>query len=190
MKNSTKIWLAIAGILLIALGIVCICNPGATLIATAWLIGCLTLCAGIARLIFTFRTQTFLPNSGSRTLIAILEIVLGLIFICNNLFVTAALPFVFAIWILVEGIVIAVQSFDYKQVGYSSWWVILILGILGALLGILCLYNPIATAATLSVLIGLGVIALGVAYLLAVFGISKFEKKFNDIKKSLDADEQ
>ena len=68
MKKSTKIWLAVAGILLIALGVVCICRPAATLFTTAWLIGCFTLFAGIAQLVFTFRTQAFLPNSGSRML--------------------------------------------------------------------------------------------------------------------------
>lgn len=31
MKTSTKIWLAIAGILLVALGVLCICRPAATL---------------------------------------------------------------------------------------------------------------------------------------------------------------
>ena len=48
MKTSTKIWLAIAGILLVALGVFCITKPAATLFTTAWLIG---LCAllGITR---------------------------------------------------------------------------------------------------------------------------------------------
>ena len=65
IKTSTKILLAVAGILLIVLGIVCIANPAATLFSTAWMIGCLTLVSGIAELIFTFKTQAFLPNSAS-----------------------------------------------------------------------------------------------------------------------------
>ena len=68
IKTSTKILLAVAGILLIVLGIVCIANPAATLFSTAWMIGCLTLVSGIAELIFTFKTQAFLPNSGTRML--------------------------------------------------------------------------------------------------------------------------
>ena len=55
MKTSTKIWLAIAGILLVALGVVCITKPAATLFTTAWLIGLFTLIAGVSKLIFTFR---------------------------------------------------------------------------------------------------------------------------------------
>ena len=65
MKKSSKIWLAIAGTLLVALGVVCICKPAATLFTTAWLIGLFTLITGISKLMFTFRTQAFLPNSGN-----------------------------------------------------------------------------------------------------------------------------
>lgn len=175
MKTSTKIWLAIAGILLVALGVVCICKPAATLFTAAWLIGCMTLFAGIAKLVFTFRTQAFLPNSGSRMLSAILQIILGLIFLCNNLFLAVSLPVIFAMWVLIEGVIIAVNSFDYKRVGFPGWWAILLLGICGAVLGVLGLRDPDVSAATLSTLIGLGVIAMGAAYLFALVGIKKFE---------------
>ena len=175
MKTSTKIWLAIAGILLVALGVVCICKPAATLFTAAWLIGCMTLFAGIAKLVFTFRTQAFLPNSGSRMLSAILQIILGLIFLCNNLFLAVSLPVIFAMWVLIEGVIIAVNSFDYKRVGFPGWWTILLLGICGAVLGVLGLRNPDVSAATLSTIIGLGVIAMGAAYLFALVGIKKFE---------------
>ena len=175
MKTSTKIWLAIAGILLVALGVLCICRPAATLFTAAWLIGCLTLFAGISKLVFTFRTQAFLPNSGSRMLSAILQIILGFIFLCNNLFLAVSLPVIFAMWVLIESVIIAVNSFDYKRVGFPGWWAILLLGICGAVLGVMGLRNPDASAATLSTLIGLGVIAMGAAYLFALVGIKKFE---------------
>ncbi len=175
MKTSTKIWLAIAGILLVVLGVLCICRPAATLFTAAWLIGCLTLFAGISKLVFTFRTQAFLPNSGSRMLSAILQIILGLIFLCNNLFLAVSLPVIFAMWVLIESVIIAVNSFDYKRVGFPGWWAILLLGICGAVLGVMGLRNPDVSAATLSTLIGLGVIAMGAAYLFALIGIKKFE---------------
>lgn len=175
MKTSTKIWLAIAGILLVALGVLCICRPAATLFTAAWLIGCLTLFAGISKLVFTFRTQAFLPNSGSRMLSAILQIILGLIFLCNNLFLAVSLPVIFAMWVLIESVIIAVNSFDYKRASFPGWWAILLLGICGAVLGVMGLRNPDVSAATLTTLIGLGVIAMGAAYLFALVGIKKFE---------------
>jgi len=190
IKTSTKILLAVAGILLIVLGIVCIANPAATLFSTAWMIGCLTLVSGIAELIFTFKTQAFLPNSGTRMLSSILQILLGIIFLGHNLFVTISLPIIFASWILIEGIIVAVQSFDYKQLGFSAWWSVLLLGIAGAVLGFLGLKNPDVAGAALSWIIGLGIISAGVAYLLTLFGINRVEnhlKQFRtNVKNAID----
>lgn len=190
MKNSTKIWLVIAGILLIVLGVVCICNPTATLFSTAWLIGFFTLVAGISKLVFTIQTQTYIPNSGSRMLSSILLIILGLIFLCNNIFLTVSLPIIFVLWVLVEGIILAVQSFDYKQAGFAQWWCILIIGIAGAVLGVAGLRNPVAASVTLSTLIGIAVILMGVAYILAVAGVSKLQNKFEQVRKAISPDEQ
>ena len=182
MKTGHKIWLVISGILLIVLGVVCIAKPANTLFATAWLIGCFTLLSGISKMIFTFRTQRFLPNSGSRMLSALLQIFIGCFFLFNILATTASLPFVFAFWIMMEGIILAVQSFDYKKVGFGSWWLILLLGIAGAVLGFLGMRNPETSAKTLSTLIGLGIIADGIAYIVGFVGIKRFEKFVEGIK--------
>lgn len=183
MNKSTKIWLVIAGILLVALGVFCLCEPTSTLFATAWMIGCMTLISGISKMIFTFRTQVFLPNSGSRMLSSLLLIILGIIFLANNLFVTISLPIIFAMWVLIEGVIVAVNSFDYKKYGFQYWWVLLLIGIAGAVLGVLGLRNPDASATTLSTLIGIGIILIGVGYIVAVCGVNKFEKQ---VKQQVD----
>ena len=183
MDKSTKIWLVIAGVLLVALGVLCLCQPTETLFATAWMIGCFTLISGISKMVFTFRTQKFLPNSGSRMLSALLLIILGIIFLANNLFVTISLPIIFAMWVLIEGVIVVVNSFDYKKYGFQYWWVILLLGLAGAVLGVLGLRNPDVTALTLSTFIGIGIILIGVGYIVAVWGVNKFEKQ---VKQQVD----
>lgn len=190
MKTSSKIWLAIAGILLVVLGVVCICKPAATLFTTAWLIGLFTLIAGISKLVFALKTQLFLPNSGTRALSGLLEIIIGIIFLGNNIFVAFSLPVIFAMWVLIESIIIAVNSFDYKRVGFPGWFVILLLGICGIVLGVLGLKNPDVTATTLSTLIGLGVIAMGAAYLFALLGITRFQKRVDGFRREIGIDEQ
>ena len=190
MKTSTKIWLCVAGLFLIALGVVCIAKPDITLVSAAWLLGCLTLIAGISKLIFTFRTQAFLPNSGTRALSAILDIFFGCFFLFNVLGTAVSLPVVFALWAMIEGIFIAVQSFDYKRVGFPMWWILLLLGIGGAVLGFFGLRNLNVTAGVLSAIIGLGIIANGLAYILAVVGVNRFEKRVDQLGRIIDIDEQ
>lgn len=185
MSKASKIWLGIAGCLLVILGIICITRPAGTLFATAWLIGCFTLFSGMFKLIFTFRTERFLPNSGSRMLSAILQILLGIFFLAFSGALAASLPIIFAIWVMVEGIIIAVQSFDYKRVGFPYWWVMLLLGIGAVILSIFFVRNPVDSAVTLSTLIGIGIIALGVSYLVALVGIKKFEKQVESFKTAI-----
>ena len=190
MSTANKIWLAISGVLLVALGIYCICNPASTLFAAAWMIGCATLVAGISRLVFTFRTQAFLPNSGSRMLSSILLIILGFIFLCNNLFLAVSLPIVFVIWVIVESLNVVIVSFDFKKVGFSGWWALLLIGIAGLVFGFLGLRNPDVSAVTLSTFIGCAVALLGIGYLVALCGIGRFEKQVKEFKKSVGVDEQ
>ncbi|MBQ7268672.1 MAG: DUF308 domain-containing protein [Bacteroidales bacterium] len=181
MKSSSKIWLAISGILLVALGVMCICKPAATLFATAWMIGVFTLISGFSKLIFTFRTQAFLPNSGSRMLSALLQIIVGCIFLANNLFLAVSLPVIFVLWVLVESVVITIESFDYKKVGFSGWWCILLLGIAGIVLGIYGLRNPDVSAVTLSTFIGIAICLIGLGYLVALSGVNRFEKQVKQV---------
>lgn len=185
MKTGAKILLACSGILLVVLGIVCICNPADTLFASAWLIGLLTLISGISTMVFTFKTQRFLPNSGTRMLSSLLQIFLGIFFLAHKGAVTVSLPIIFAIWVMVEGITLAIESFDFKKVGFSWWWCILLLGIAGAVLGFFGLRNPVVAGKTLTTLIGLGIISNGISYLVALLGIGKFEKRIKEVKAEL-----
>ena len=91
-----------------------------------------------------------------------------------------------------EGIIVAVQSFDFKQAGTSSWWAILLLGIAGAVLGFFGLRNPDVAAKTLTWLIGVGIISTGVSYLVALCGINRIEKHVKQFRANVKAaiDEQ
>ena len=190
MKKSTKVWLAIIGILLIALGVYCLCKPASTLFSTAILIGILTLVTGIAKIVFTFKTQTFMPNSGTRMLSGLFLVILGIIFLVQKVFLTISLPVVFTLWVLVEGVIIAVQSFDYKKSGFKYWWVIFVLGIVGAISGVLGLRDPNVSAITLSILIGIGIIILGAAHLVALCGVKQIENQVDTIRRAINYKEE
>lgn len=186
MKTGKKVWICISGILLIALGVICIMRPDITLLSTAWLLGLMTLFTGIFRMVFTFRTQAFMPNSASRILMALLEIFFGLFILFNIFGAAISLPVMFAIWVIIEGISAAVQSFDYKKFGFPYWWVILILGIVGAVLGFLGFKNLDITAKTISTLIGISIIVSGLAHIVAVAGVNRIEKEVKNAVNQFD----
>ena len=182
-----NIYLIITAVLLIALGVVCIFNPGAGFVSEAWLMGLFILASGISSLIFGLRAQAFLPNAGSTTLLAIFQIIVGLMLATNILASQIALIAVFAMWVMFEGVSLAVLSIDYKKGGYDRWWVMLLLGVCSILLGFLAIRKPESTGAFLGILLGLGILANGIVRIVAFFGLKRIENRLRDLKESATA---
>ena len=187
VMKKINIYLLITALLLIALGIVCIFNPGAGFVSAAWIMGLLILCSGVSSLIFGLRAQAFLPNAGSTTLLAIFQIIVGLMLATNILASEVALIAVFAMWVLFEGVSLAVLSIDYKKGGYDRWWLMLLLGACSILLGFLALRDPETTGTFLGILLGLGILANGIIRIVAFFGLKRIENRIRDLKESATA---
>lgn len=176
MRTSSKIYMVLSGVLLVILGIVCLCNTGETILSLAWLMGIFALVSGIAALMFYIAVGRSLAGRSGILLTAIMDILMGILFLANPLVVAGMLPILFAFWTLFSGINIAIRSFDFKQVGFSLWWLILIMGIAGAAFGVCALINPMVAVVTITLFIGISLILRGVAYFVEVAGINKFEK--------------
>ena len=180
-------YLIITAVLLIALGVVCIIHPGASFASAAWLMGLLIIASGIFSLIFGLRAQAFLPNAGSTTLLAVFQIIVGLMLATNILASEVALIAVFSMWVLFEGVSLAVLSLDYKKGGYDRWWLMLLLGLCSIILGFLALRNPERTGVFLGVLLGLGILANGIVRIVAFFGLKRIENRLRDLEESANA---
>lgn len=177
MKASSKIWMGLAGAALVALGIVCICNPLETLISASWTLGFFTIVSGISTIMFWSKIRYFLP-SGNLVLEGVLQIILGIIFMSNKFFLALALPVAFAFWLIVEGTLLAIRSFDFKAVYFKGWWVLFLLGLCSAALGAYALSSPIEVAGpVLSYTIGIGIICVGIIDLLILCGINKLQSR-------------
>ena len=182
-----NIYLIITALLLIVLGVVCIFNPGASFASAAWLMGLVILVSGVSSLIFGLRAQAFLPNAGSTTLLAVFQIIVGLMLASNILVSEVSLIVVFSMWVIFEGVSLSVLSIDYRKGGYDRWWLMLILGVCSIVLGFLALREPETTGAFLGVLIGLGILANGIISIVAFFGLRRINKRLRDLKESATA---
>ena len=185
--KKINIYLIVTAVLLVALGVVCILNPGASFASAAWLMGLFILVSGVSSLIFGLRAQAFLPNAGSTTLLAIFQILVGLILSTNILASETAMIALFSVWVMFEGVSLGVLSIDYKKGGYDRWWLMSLLGVCSIVLGFLALREPETTGAFLGVLLGLGILANGIVRIVAFFGLRRIEKRLRDIKESATA---
>lgn len=178
--KDLKIMLGVTGALLVILGILCMCNPGATLLSMALWIGVTTFVSGICWLIFSIRSREFLPNAGMMIFQSVLMLFIGILFLMDIPGLALSLPFVFTFWIFVEGVSLAIQSFDFQKAGFSYWWILLCLGIIGVIASVWSFYHPVATGITMSLMLGMGIMANGLYRFVALAGLNRFEK---EIKK-------
>ena len=162
MKKSTKIWMCLAGVALVALGVMCILYPGSTLLSLAWVFGLMFFLGGCTEMAAWSATRGFIPMSGLMFLSALLQIILGAIMLFHPAPLMMALPFIFAFWLLFEGINLAISSFDFKRVGFRRWWIVCCFGVLAACFGVYCLVNPNVSVETIAWIVGLGIILDGV----------------------------
>ena len=183
--TSIKIYLMLTAVLLIVLGFIFICNPIDTIASWAWLMGVVMLVSGVGTLSVSLRMQAVMPNAGSTTLMAVLQIILGIVYLFNQGIAAMTLIVMFAMWITVEGLQLAVMSFDYKRYGNKQWWLMLLMGIASVVLGFVAMLNPTATGATISVLIGLAIIFNGLVRLVAFSGIKKVQHRVSGVKKRI-----
>ena len=180
MLPSRKIYMGITGAAFAALGIICILKPMSTLVSLAWILGLITLISGIATLLNWFNLKGYFPQSGSILLSSILQILLGFFFLRHDLAFATILPIIFAVFLIIEGINLAIRSFDYKKIGFRLWWLNLTLGIIAAVLGFISIGTPSFGGAALSTVLGIGLIIVGVVYFIALCSINRFEKRLND----------
>lgn len=185
--KRVNFYLLITALLMIVLGVVCILNPVDIFNSMSWLVGLLILCTGVTALFFGLRAQRYLPNAGSTTLLAVFQIVVGLMMLGSNYLAATAIVAVFALWVMFEGISLAVLSFDYKRSGYERWWIMLILGSCSLILGFLALRNPEEVKVLMGVLLGIGIFANGIERIVAFSALKRIGNTIRDIKESRDA---
>ena len=169
------------------IGVICIIHPLDIFVGMAWLVGLLILLAGCTTIFFGLRAQRVLPNAGSTTMLGVLGIIIGIIFLGNSILAEGVIAVVFSMWVLFEGISLLMLAFSYKRNGYDKWWIMLLLGICSAVLGLLALTHPIHMGAFMGVLIGIGIFANGVVRLVALVALKHITSVIRDGKESAEA---
>ena len=163
LKNSmTRVLWIIAGILLILSGVTLLLNPEVSLLSMAGMIGFVILLSGIFDLAIYFSFSKSMLGAGWQLLDGILGVIIGFMFLGNNVLVAAVLPYIFGMWILFSGVSKIVSGFDLKKLGFSKWGWIVVLGVLMTGVGVISFCRPVLSAVALSVLLAIGLIAEGV----------------------------
>lgn len=182
MKKSTKIWMCLAGVALVALGVLCIVYPGDTIVSLAWAFGLMLFVSGCGTFGAWATLRRINPFSGLTFLAGLMQVLLGIVLFANPAPLAAALPFVFAFWVMYEGVNVLLDSINYKRLGFGKWWLLCLLGVLVIVAGFYGMFcNPAASARTLAWLVGLGIIFDGITYWIRVAAVNRVQKKLHKL---------
>lgn len=146
MSSSTsqkkRDWGMIAcGVLLVISAFVIMLWPGMTLVTLAIIAGVMFLFAGGADLSQYFRVRGSVDGAGWILVNAILDIILGAMFIIHPIAAAEVLPWLAGMFVIFYGVMAIVASIGIRNMG-SVWVLMLLNGILSIVIGILFFVNP------------------------------------------------
>jgi uncharacterized membrane protein HdeD (DUF308 family) len=164
----------LSGILAVILGILVLTWPGKTIIVAAIIFGAYLLVTGIAQVVFAFSLHV---SAGGRVLLFISGAAsLILAVLCFRSLQDSIL--LLAIWIgigfIFRGVATAVSAISDPTLP-GRWWQIFIGGIT-LLAGVIVLASPFESIATLTFVVGIWLIVIGVFEVVSAFGIRKAGK--------------
>ncbi|QQO08983.1 HdeD family acid-resistance protein [Breznakiella homolactica] len=150
------------GILLCVTALIAFRNPLSDIFSITILFGITAVLSGI----------WFIISNEGRTIqviMGLIDILLGFLLLFNIPRGAIAVPFVFALWFILES-VFRLSKLKYaKMVGTGFFWLSLVINILCILAGIALLFNPVATVITISFILGFYFMLAGVESIVYAF---------------------
>ena len=169
MKFSNRLLLFLAGVVFVLLGLFLFTNPVANLVAYSWWIAFGLLVSSIADILGYFSVPKEL-RSPAHLFKGIVNLLLALYLVAYG-FVTlpVVIPTILGIWLIVEAIIVFFKGnrlgLIFPIIGNHIMWIAL----LAFLLGLVILFNPVATSVFVVYVVAFAFLIVGFTYILDAF---------------------
>ena len=169
MKFSNRLLLFLAGVVFVLLGLFLFTNPVANLVAYSWWIAFGLLVSSIAAILGYFSVPKVL-RSPAHLFQGIVNLLLALYLVAYG-FVTlpVVIPTILGIWLIVEAIIVFFKGnrlgLIFPIIGNHIMWIAL----LAFLLGLVILFNPVATSVFVVYVVAFAFLIVGFTYILDAF---------------------
>lgn len=175
-KKSLKTYKTLAIVLSVvtmALGLVMICWPSISAVAICYLMGAVCIVVGICEIIRYFDLGLIGVLFRYDLFLGIMSVLAGILLVLHPDGGVVILPVVLGFYIILASVFSIQISTEARHFGFSGWWGALLLGIAGAILGVLMILDPFRGAAALMVFTGISLLVTGVESIYAIICISK-----------------
>lgn len=175
----------LSGILAVILGVMVLVWPAITILVAAVFFGAYLLVTGIAQVVFAFSLHV---SAGGRVLLFLSgAAALILAVLCFRSLQDSIL--LLAIWIgigfVFRGVATAVSAISDPTLPGRGWEIFI--GVISLIAGVIILASPFESLATLTLVIGIWLIVLGVFEIVSAFGIRSASKKLNEVGQQVTA---
>lgn len=145
-------------------------NPGSSLLSIVLLFGVAAIVKGVFELTVRSRILKVMNQQHIWAIVlGILDIILGIYLLFNLNIGLTVLPFVFAIWFIADSITGLVMTQFVKGINKPLFVLTAIVNVLGIILGVALLFNPITSALTLASLVSFYFLMTGIVYIVDAF---------------------
>ncbi|HET6527477.1 MAG TPA: DUF308 domain-containing protein [Balneolaceae bacterium] len=161
--NSSKWYIPlILGIIFILVGIWVFFTPVASFVALSILFAFTFLLTGILEIIYAYSNQNVLEHWGWSLAAGIIELLIGILLLAKPEVTIVVLPLFVGFAILFRSGAAIGWSIVMKRHDTPDWGGLMILGILGLILALIMLWNPIFAGLTIVFYTAFAFIAIGV----------------------------
>ena len=162
-SKTMRVLNIVSGVLLILIGIYCLCNQDIAAATAGLMVGIFMLVSGIMEIVVFAATSRLLMGSGWLLLDGVLTVILSLFLLFNEWFTMLSLPFLFTLWLLFSGISRFASAFDLKALGVRKWGWVLAVGIILVIAGFICMMDPWVSITAVGMTVGLVFLLEGVS---------------------------
>lgn len=106
----------------------------------------------------------------------ILLVILGILAISFSVFTTMTTVIFIGMLFLITGIIVLIDSFKFWQPYHSEFFIHLLMGLIYTVIGIIFIAKPVLSAVTITMILGVGFIVLGILRLIQTFSMRLLNK--------------
>lgn len=163
-SHFKKWWLLlIKGFILILLSIIIMMNPERTIVTISIFMGISLIITGIVLLFISSELRKAMDNWTMRLAEGLLDIVFGFFLLAHPDVGLALVPILIGFWVIFYGVLILAGSFQFVERMKFRQKAIMLVGIITIILGFIIAYNPNITIVSISILIGVPILIIGLA---------------------------
>ena len=151
--------------------------PGIALNAVCIIFGIYLIIYGVVKIIGYFAKDVYQLAFQFDLALGIVAAIVGIVFICKTSSIVQILSTCIGIVMLIDATLKIQTSLDSKRFGISSWWLMLVMAIMVAAVGIMLILMPGETTKVMIRLIGLNLCLDGVLNLIIVANTVKTDRK-------------